>query len=96
MDKQRTVTCDKCNQPFAPELKAEPVLGGGELQYFTCPYCGHRYEVAFITDKGLELRARLQDYLHALQGKQDPYLERRCDKVRALYQAEVHSRLPVR
>lgn len=60
MGEQRQVTCDKCSQPFIPELKERPVSGGGAEMRFRCPHCRAWFYVAFITAEGLRIRQRIK------------------------------------
>jgi len=60
MGEQRSVTCDKCSQPFVPDLKERPVSGGGAEQRFRCPHCRSWFYVAYITAEGLRIRQRIK------------------------------------
>ncbi len=95
--KPAVVTCDHCHKRFNLRNQAERTPDGGELQYFDCPHCNHRYEVAFVTRKGLELRSVLGS-LRSLRdrGVKSETLEAMWKRDLAAYQAEVHSRLPNR
>ncbi len=95
MDTKPTVTCDQCSRSLPIENKAERTPEG-ELQYFVCPHCNHRYEYAFVTREGLRLRDRMQniDMLRKLRDSEK--LRQMRIETLAAYQAEVHSRLPNR
>lgn len=55
----KPVTCDQCGKRFGPAVKVEHLPDGGEQWWFKCLHCGHRYEVATITAKGVQLRTEL-------------------------------------
>ena len=86
--KTATVTCDKCHAPFVIRNEAQQTTEG-ELQYFVCPHCNHRYEYAFVTTEGLRLRDQLAGIRRQRQQHDSPKLRRLHDKVLAAYQAEV-------
>ncbi len=88
------VTCDACKQIF--ELSAEVEhTPEGELQFFVCPHCQHRYDYALITFAGVQLRSQMQAIKHQLKHSSDPRLQKRYNDMLSLYQTEVTSRLPV-
>ncbi len=92
--KPAVVTCDHCHKRFNLRNQAERTPDGGELQYFDCPHCKHRYEVAFVTRKGLELRDRLHNIDNLRKLRDSEKLRQMRTETLAAYQAEVHSRLP--
>ena len=53
------IFCDECKHEFLPRVKEKRTKDGGAKQWFTCPACKHKYGVAKITRRGLELRQRL-------------------------------------
>lgn len=87
--KTATVTCDKCHAPFVIRNEAQQTPKG-ELQYFVCPHCNHRYEYAFVTTEGMRLRDQLADIRRQRQQHDSARLRSLQAKVLAAYQAEVH------
>ena len=87
--------CDACARRFQVQNRAKRTPDGGELQFFVCPHCGRRYEVAYITRKGVELRSVL-GHLRSLRarGVNNETMRAMYDRTLAVYQAEVQSRLP--
>ena len=84
-----TVTCDHCHQPFTIHNQAQQTPEG-ELQYFDCPHCAHRYEYAFVTTEGLRLRDQLDGIRRQRLQHDSARLRNLQAKVLAAYQAEVH------
>lgn len=82
------VTCDNCNQQFQPQAQAEKTTTG-EIQYVLCPHCGHRFDYAVVTQRGIELRAKLQRIAEQLKTSTDPRLRKRYNKTLSDYQAQV-------
>jgi len=95
MNTPHPIICDYCRRPFQIENKAERSLDG-ELQYFTCPHCQHRYEYAFVTRKGISLRDKLRNIDRLRKLRDSDKLRRIRSETLAAYQAEVQSRLPNR
>jgi RNase P subunit RPR2 len=93
MNTPHPIICDHCHRPFQIENKAEHSLDG-ELQYFTCPHCQHRYEYAFVTRKGLALRDKLHNIDRLRKVRDSERLRQKRSEVLAAYQVEVQSRLP--
>lgn len=70
-ERANNVTCGECGKRFATAIKTERVTRfiesvlseqihtNGELWYFLCPHCGHRYNVCHISSRGVELRRQL-------------------------------------
>ena len=86
---ESTIICDYCHKRFRLLAKVD-VIEGGEVRYFVCANCQHRYDVLFITNEGLRLRADLDDVLEKLAYSNSIRLKKRRDRLLRLYKAEVH------
>lgn len=62
------VTCDECKQQFSPKLVEKRQDDGSVIQDFTCPACKHRYPIAHITKKGIEIRDKMEQLRKVKQG----------------------------
>lgn len=82
----KPVTCEKCGKRFGPSLKTDKLEDGGEQWWFKCLHCGHRYEVANITARGVELRTELEALKRQGPAKHQPR-HRWLEDVQQLQQA---------
>jgi transposase-like protein len=62
-----TVTCDKCNSVFAPEVNDVSRRSGGIERFFRCPICKRKYPVANITPLGAQLMGDIKRTREELQ-----------------------------
>ncbi len=74
------VTCETCGRPFTAIVVYEPTPDGGELVCFDCPRCGHRYEAAAVTPRGVALRARLDAALAMARPRETARQRKRSEK----------------
>ena len=89
-DTPKTVTCEDCRRTFAVRAEAE-LQKGGELQFFTCPHCGRRYEYAFVTLDGIRLRETLNSLRTLRKQRDSEKLRALFERTLAAYQLEVQS-----
>ena len=55
-----TITCDQCQQEFAPQLTEQPYANDWVEVALICTSCAAQYPVARITPLGIRLRERMQ------------------------------------
>lgn len=58
-------TCEDCGRAFTLTVTYTPDDAGGERVSFSCPHCDRRYDVAYVTPRGVEVREQLQKALVA-------------------------------
>lgn len=75
--------CDVCGVAFEVQLREEPQPGGGVKIAFECPN-GHRFEVAFISRRGV----RLRDELNRLKAERNPANARQVRRLQERYERE--------
>lgn len=48
-----TITCNECGQMFCVDKRYFSIIEKGDykVQYFTCPYCGKRFQILTIDSK---------------------------------------------
>lgn len=90
------IHCDNCGVTFSPEgvrLVEERLVANRTGTYFACPVCGHKYPVGSVTDKGAELRTKLQEtrsrFGKARPGAGKVALQKQFDRLLVEYQREV-------
>jgi len=54
------VVCDSCQKRFRMAPQMEAWGEGGECHWFSCPHCGARYVMAYVTAKGVQIRGWIQ------------------------------------
>lgn len=103
-----SVTCNACSRRFAPAIVTERVTRfiksvlseqiptGGELWYFVCPHCAHRYNVCHISRQGIELRHQLNSIKSQLRLAPNRIdLAQQKEQLQAAYLQEVTSLIPL-
>jgi transcription initiation factor IIE alpha subunit len=61
------VICDRCALRFKIQPQRREIEGGGEEHFFACPRCGAEYVMAWITERGVELRERIAEIREELK-----------------------------
>lgn len=67
---KQLIVCDTCFQSFEvgeAKVKEEKLTGHRTGMYFNCPRCGHKYPFASITDKGKQLKKRLERHVKRME-----------------------------
>lgn len=55
------VRCDECGRAFSPKLRDDPTPSGGMWRHFNCPRCGHHYDVATISPRGVQIAEEIRE-----------------------------------